>query len=176
MVTLSSWGRRTGAAICTLVGSGVVFASVAHADDWNADQWALNGTFSAMSNGDWAATNDVYRNEATVRSTWTISMSCTNAVTCAGRVVSDAGWSANIVATNWEYDVKRDIPNWEPCVDGRTVTGHQRFRFFPVDDGGFLHPGSRIFAGFDRTSGESGGCSLNDKLEIDLPFRLEKLG
>ena len=41
---------------------------------------------------------------------------------------------------------------------------------------GFLHPGSRMFAGFDKTSGESGGCSLNDKLEIDMPFRLEQAG
>ena len=36
-------------------------------------------------------------------------------------------------------------------------------------------PGSQVFGGFDQTKGESGGCSLNNKLEIDIPFRLEKL-
>jgi hypothetical protein len=164
--------RIAGPVIATsvLVAGGLVGAPAAHADDW-----ALNGTYLATSNGDWAATNDVYQNEATVRSTWTISMACSNVLTCAGRVTTDAGWSADIVTTNSEYIVKRDIPNWEPCADGRTVTGHQRFRFFPVDSAGFLQPGSRTFAGFDRTVGESGGCSLNDKLEIVLPLRLEKL-
>jgi hypothetical protein len=82
-----------------------------------------------------------------------------------------------VVLTNGEYIVKRDIPNWEPCADGsgRTATGHQRCRFFPVDETGAILPGSRIFAGFDKTWGESGGCSLNQKLEIDTPFRLETL-
>jgi hypothetical protein len=162
-------------AVTAMIAIGVAGAAGARADEWNGDDWALNGTFRAMSNGDWAATNDVYRDEATVRSTWTISMTCSNAVTCAGRVTSDAGWSADIVTTNTEYNVTRDIPNWEPCADGRTVTGHQRYRFFPVDETGFLHPGSDTFAGFDKTVGESGGCSRNDKLEIDMPFRLERV-
>ena len=63
-----------------------------------------------------------------------------------------------------EYVVKRELPNWEPCADGsgRTVTGHQLYRFFPVGDGGSVLPGSRVFGGFDQTKGESGGCSLND--------------
>ena len=38
-----------------------------------------------------------------------------------------------------------------------------------------MRPGSRVFAGFDKTSGESGECSLNEKLEIDMPFRLDKV-
>ena len=88
------------------------------------------------------------------------------------------GWSAEITTSgNMEYRVKRELPDWEPCADGsgRTVTGHQLYRFFPVGDGGSVLPGSRVFGGFDQTKGESGGCSLNDKLEIDIPFRLEKL-
>ena len=44
---------------------GVLCAPAAQADDANARDWALNGTFLATSNGDWATTNDVYRNEAT---------------------------------------------------------------------------------------------------------------
>ena len=167
----------TGAAVAmsAMFAVGVPCAPAAQADESNARDWALNGTFLATSNGDWATTNDVYRNETTARSIWTISMSCSNVLTCAGRVTSDAGWSADIATTNTEYVVVRDLPDWEQCADGRTVMGHQRYRFFPVDGAGFLYPGSRTFAGFDKTVGESGGCSLNDKLEIDMPFRLDKV-
>jgi hypothetical protein len=162
---------RTAAVLAlTVPALTVAVAPQAHA----TQDWALNGRYSAVSNGDWATTNDVYRDEGTVRSIWTIDMTCTNAGNCTGRVVSDAGWTADIVMTNWEYDVKRELPNWEPCGDGRTVTGHQRYRFFPVDEGGFVKAGSDVFAGFDLTSGETGACSLNEKLEIQLPFRLEK--
>ena len=156
---------------------GLSVAATWGAPTATAADTALNGTYVATSNGDWAKTNDVFRNEATVRSVWTIRMACSDAVTCAGTVVSDAGWSADIVTTNGEYLVKRELPGWEPCADGsgRTVTGHQRYRFFPVGRDGFLLPGSRVFAGFDVTSGESGGCSLNEKLEIEMPFRMEKL-
>lgn len=165
--------ERSVATVGAVIAFGVVGAPSAHADDW-----ALNGRYLATSNGDWATTNDVYRNEATVRSVWTIAMSCTNVLTCRGTVTSDIGWSADIVTNgNMEYRVERDLPNWEPCADGsgRTVTGHQRYRFFPVDAGGLVLPGSRVYGGFDQTKGQSGGCSLNDTLEIDLPFRLEKL-
>lgn len=164
---------RTGAVLaCSLIAVGLASAAPAQADDW-----ALNGRFLATSNGQWATTNDVYRDEAVIRSTWTIAMGCSHTIICAGSVTSDAGWSADIITTNSEYIVKRDLPEWEPCADGsgRMVTGHQRYRFFPVADTGFLEPGSRIFAGFDKTSGESGACSLNEKLEIEMPFRLEKL-
>jgi hypothetical protein len=163
---------RSVTALSVMIPLGISVAPIAHASDW-----ALNGRFLATSNGDWARTNDIYRNEQSVRTTWTVAMRCSNVVTCSGKVTSDAGWSADIVTSNGEYTVKRELPNWEPCADGsgRTVTGHQRYRFFPVDDGGFLLPGSRVFAGFDTTSGESGGCSLNKELQIEMPFRLEKL-
>jgi hypothetical protein len=36
--------------------------------------------------------------------------------------------------------------------------------------------GSTIFAGIDRTSGESGACGINKALVITIPFRLEKVG
>jgi hypothetical protein len=166
------YARGVVAALSVLAALGVVGAPSAHADDW-----ALNGKFLATSNGEWAATNDVYRDEASVRSVWTITMTCTNVVTCSGTVASDIGWSAEITTTNGEYIVKRELPNWEPCADGsgRTVTGHQMYRFFPVGNTGAVLPGSRVFGGFDQTKGETGGCSLNNTLEIDLPFRLEKL-
>lgn len=161
---------RCAAALVVICGLGVMSAPSAHAEDA-----ALNGTFLAISNGEWAQTNDVYRDEATVRSTWTITMTCTNVVTCAGTVVSDAGWTADVTTTNGEYVVQRDIPGWAPCPDGTFATGHQRYRFFPVAPDGYLLPGSRVFAGFDKTLTDSGSCRVNQRLEIDLPFRLERL-
>src|SRR6476620_7913135 len=158
-----------------VVCAAAAFVGLTPVPEAHAADAALNGRFLATSNGDWATTNDVYRHEGSVRTTWTISMTCTNVVTCAGRVTSDAGWSADIVTTNGEYIVARELPNWEPCADGRSVTGHQRYRFFPVDENGYMRPGSPVFAGFDKTSGESGACSLNEMLEIDMPFRLERL-
>ncbi|RDH77164.1 hypothetical protein DVS77_17210 [Mycolicibacterium moriokaense] len=166
------------AALSLLPALAIVGAPAAHAGDA-----ALNGTYAAVSNGDWAMTNDVYRNEASVRSTWTITMACSDVVTCNGTVSSDAGWTADIYTTNGQYVVKRELPNWEPCADGRSFPGHQRFQFYPVDVVGGLpvHAAgdtkwpTETFAGVDRTSADSGNCSINEKLEIELPFRLEKL-
>ena len=163
---------RGVAALGAVLALGAVAAPSARADDM-----ALNGRFLATSIGDFATTNDVRRGIPSVRSIWTIAMTCTNVLTCSGTVSSDIGWSAEITTTNGEYVVKRELPNWQPCADGtgRTVTGHQRYRFFPVGIDGAVLPGSRTFGGFDTTSGESGGCSLNDKTEIQMPLRLEKL-
>ncbi len=163
---------RGVAAAGAIIASGIIVAPTAHAEDM-----ALNGRYLATSIGDFAATNDVYRDIPSVRSVWTITMTCVNQLTCSGTVESDTGWSAEITTTNGEYVVKRELPHWQPCADGtgRTVTGHQRYRFFPVGPDGSQLPGSRVFGGYDKTSGESGGCSLNEKTEIEIPFRLEKL-
>lgn len=143
----------------------------------NASDWALNGRYLATSNGDWATTNEVYHDETSVRSVWTIAMTCSDVVTCRGTVDSDVGWSAEIISRAYDYVVRREIPSWEPCADGsgRTVTGHQIYRFYPTAPEGTLLPGSRVFQGNDKTSGETGACSLNETLQIALPFRLEKL-
>ena len=74
-----------------------------------------------------------------------------------------------------EYVVKRDIPNWEPCPNGVARTGHQIYRFYPVDKNGLVSFGSTVFAGVDVTSGDSGACGINVALVISMPFRLEKL-
>ncbi len=139
------------------------------------DDWGLNGTYIATSNGDWAQTNDVYRNEATVRSTWTITTTCTTPVECSGRVTSDLGWSADIGIHGSEYVLKRDIPNWEPCADGVGRSGHQIYRFSPVDERGWLNFDSTVFSGQDKTLGDSGACGINQALMITMPFRLEKV-
>jgi len=142
----------------------------------SGDEWGLNGTYAATSNGQWAQTNDIYRDEASVRSTWTISTTCSTPVECTGRVSSDLGWSADVSIHGSEYVVKRDIPNWEPCPDGTARTGHQIYRFYPVDERGWVSWGSTVLAGFDKTVGDSGACGINKALVITLPFRLEKVG
>jgi len=140
------------------------------------DEWGLNGTYIATSNGQWAQTNDIYRDEASVRSTWTISTTCSTPLECTGRVSSDLGWSADVSIHGSEYVLKRDLPNWEPCPDGTARTGHQIYRFYPVDEKGWFSLDSIVLAGFDKTVGDSGACGINKALVITMPFRLEKAG
>jgi hypothetical protein len=142
----------------------------------SGNDWGLNGTYLATSNGSWAQTNDVFHDEATVRSRWTITTTCTTPLECTGRVVSDLGWSADVSLHGSEYVVKRDISNWEPCPGGAARTGHQIFRFYPVDESGSVAWDSTILAGFDKTSGDSGACGINKALVITMPFRMEKVG
>ena len=163
--------RSSATLFVALVGLAIAPAATA-----SGEGWGLNGTYAAVSNGDLAQTNDVFRNEATVHSTWTINTTCTTPVDCTGRITSDAGWSAEVKIAGSEYVAKRDIPNWEPCPNGTSRAGHQIYRFYPVDDRGQVSVGSTTFAGIDRTLGDSGACGINKALEITLPFRLDKIG
>jgi hypothetical protein len=144
----------------------------------SGDDNALNGTYLATSNGEWAKTNDRYQDEATVRSTWTITSTCTTPFDCTGRVTSDAGWSADLHRQNSEWTVKRDIPNWERCVDGTAFTGAQEYRFYPADASGVisLSPGATTLIGEDKTTGPSGACGVNQWLVVRMPFKLVKIG
>ncbi|MDT5195205.1 MAG: hypothetical protein QOH20_1959, partial [Mycobacterium sp.] len=58
----------TAVAVTVIVGVGTPSSARASGDDL-----ALNGTYLATSNGDWAKTNESYHDETTVRSTWTIT-------------------------------------------------------------------------------------------------------
>lgn len=144
----------------------------------SGDEWGLNGTYLATSNGDWAKTNEIFHNETTVRSTWTISTTCSTPLECTGRVTSDLGWSADVGIHGSEYVLKRDVPNWEPCPDGAARTGHQIYRFYPVDERGWIatDSSSTVLAGVDKTVGDSGACGINKALVVTMPFRLEKVG
>src|SRR3954462_86205 len=46
---------------------------------------AHSGTYTATAVGDWARTNTVLHVEQTLRSTWTITSSCTTAQDCSGQ-------------------------------------------------------------------------------------------
>jgi hypothetical protein len=160
----------TAVAVTVIVGLGS--PSSARASE---DGLALNGTYIATSNGDWAKTNDSYHDEATVTSTWTITSTCSNPVDCTGQVVSDQGWTAPILHNSDAWIVDRDLPNWERCTGGTTATGHQRYRFWPVDATGYVAPGSLTLGGEERTTGPSGACGVNKLLVVRMPFRLDKV-
>jgi hypothetical protein len=145
---------------------------VAHA----SEHPAINGTFAVLSNGEWATTNEVYRDEAVVRSTWTVSTSCSTLMDCTGTVTSDQGWTAPINLVVNEWHVLHTVKNWVPCPDGTFLDGSQLYRFYPVDDRGDLAlRGSSVYAGTNRTTAPSGGCGRNAPLVITMPLRLNQI-
>ncbi len=159
----------TVAAATAVAGPG---AGSANADN----NPAINGTYTATSNGEWARTNDSYHDEATVRSVWTITSSCSDPLTCSGTVTSDQGWTASMSFISGSWFVKRDLPNWETCGDGTAATGHQIYRFYPIDPAtGLVQVGTGTLAGEDATTGPSGACGVNKLLVIRLPFKLVKI-
>jgi hypothetical protein len=166
--------RLMGVAVSTaLVAAGVGMAPPAQAANP-----AINGTYTATVIGDWARSRQVYHQEPVVRSTWKISTSCANPYECTGQVVSDQGWSAPVTMTdglNWY--LKREIPNWETCANGASYTATDYFSFYPANpETGENTPGSPVLAGRDHTIGPSGACGSNLPLDIDQPFRLDKIG
>ena len=137
---------------------------------------ALNGTFAVTSLGDWAKTRDVYMDEPTVRSTWTISSSCDTPISCTGTVSSDQGWTEPVKMGSGEvWRIDRDLENWVPCPDGTSAPGHQIYMFYPVDEAGFVKTGSPVFAGYDKTMGPSGACGINNRQRIEMPLKLVRI-
>ncbi len=132
------------------------------------DAVALNGTYTAVSDGQWAKTNYRYHDEAIVTSTWTVTSTCATYQDCTGRIVSDAGWSADLTYLSGRWRVVRTIENWQPCPDGTTAPGQQSFEFSrPRIDSDASH-----LVGWDRTTGPSGACGINKWLNITMPFTL----
>ena len=169
---LSAVNIRSAALVAAIVIGGSVTPPPAGA---SADV-SINGRYNATSLGNWAKTTDSYHDEATVRSVWTVSSSCSDAQDCAGTVSSDQGWSAPLVMHDGaQWLVRRDLPNWETCADGSTNVGHQLFSFVAVDANGNLLNGSPRLAGRDKTTGESGACGVNKWLTIEMPFELDKI-
>ncbi|WP_328356055.1 hypothetical protein OG976_26650 [Mycobacterium sp. NBC_00419] len=164
----------------TLIAAAVLTAAVVGsvlnpASASASDRWALNGTFVATSNGEWATNNDVFHNEKSVRSIWTISSQCSYPTECTGTVSSDWGWTAPIYQTGGEWYVKRIIPDWMPCYDGSTAPGQQIYRFHGISaDGTTSDASSGIWAGEDGTTGVAGACGRGGNLYISMPFKLVK--
>lgn len=135
---------------------------------------ALNGTYQAVSNGNWAKSNGVYRDQPTTVSIWTIESTCTDVQTCTGRVTSDHGWSADLQLQTQTWRLRRELGDWQPCPDGSVGPGHQLYRFYPYS-GDALVGGYPVLAGEDMTTGEPGACGVGYPLETRMPFRLTKL-
>jgi hypothetical protein len=162
-----------------LVGA-VHTAPSASADDYDA--YALNGTYAATSDGTYATTDYAFHNEATVKSTWTITSKCTTDVHCTGQVTSDQGWSAPARTEAHVWYVEHDVPNWETCPDGTTFTGHQTFMFYPANADGVTQIGSPYLEGRDKTVSPDFACGrtalglgARSRLTIVMPFRLDKI-
>ena len=159
------------AAAVLLVGVAAPTPARASAD------WALNGTFTATSNGEWARSNDVFHDQQSVRATWTISSECSYPTECTGTVTSDQGWTAPIYQTGGEWYVKHIVPQWIPCQDGPPADGFQVFRFKRMTaDGDNTDPTSNTLIGEDATTGPSGACGRSLAIHITMPFKLVKVG
>ena len=157
----------------TVLAGGIATAPTAAA----AAKWALNGTYTATSNGEWARTNDVFHDERSVRAVWSISSQCSYPTECTGTVSSDQGWSAPIYQRSGEWYVKHVITGWMPCPDGSSGDGLQVFRFKAMTpDGDEIDPTSNTLIGEDATTGQSGACGRSLPLFITMPFKLVKQG
>jgi hypothetical protein len=128
----------------------------------------INGTYTAASDGQWAKTREVFHDQATVITAWTITSACDDVMHCAGKVTSQQGWAADLRCRSGQWYAVRRVENWQHCPDGRTIPGDQSFRFWRVAD----EPES--FNGYDRTIGPSGGCGVNLWFTIEMPFTLTK--
>jgi len=169
---MGAFAMRAGVTI----GTAALFAAVAIPAAANASEgdWGLNGRYVATSNGEWSRTNEQFRNETSVRQTWTISTTCTNPTDCVGQISSDQGWTAPIYSKAGLWYVKRAVPGWEPCPDGTAADGLQMFRFFAGDPetGQALPSGSNTYLGEDITKSASGSCGINKQLVINMPFKM----
>jgi hypothetical protein len=135
----------------------------------------LNGSYRVTSIGNWAKTNEKYSDERTVIQTWTITSSCEDPLKCSGQVNSDQGWSAPLRFVDDHWIVDREINNWEPCPDGTTAPGHQKFLFWGATaNGNQDNTNTNLLAGLDETIGPSGACGINKPLVIRMPMRLER--
>ncbi|MGV0716564.1 hypothetical protein ABQE93_14280 [Mycolicibacterium sp. XJ662] len=153
------------------VATAVLLCSAGTATPAHAhDELALNGTYTAFSDGRWAKTNDSRHDEKSVHQTWTITSTCMSFQDCTGRVVSDHGWSGDLVYLSGRWKVTHTVENWEPCIDGTAHPGQQSFIFWV---GYPKVPGQ--YVGWDRTEGPSGACGFNKVLDIEMPFTLTRV-
>jgi hypothetical protein len=161
--------RERAAAVLTAVTAvatlSIATAAVAHAASCDRP---INGTYTATSDGQWAKTREVFHDEATVVTAWTVTSACDDVMHCAGKVTSQQGWTADLRCRSGQWYTTHRMENWQHCPDGGTTRGDQSFRFWRVAD----EPES--FRGYDRTIGPSGGCGVNLWLTIEMPFTLTK--
>lgn len=148
-------------------------APVASASDYGFE---LNGTYSAVSNGEWAKHNDRFTPEGVKRDVWQMSSSCESTNRCDGTITSlNEGWTIPLRFLNDHWVAPRDIPNWAPCETGGAATGHQLYWFYGVDESGMNNRSTTELAGKDTTFTDSGSCGRNRGLTIELPIRITRI-
>ncbi|MCT7659279.1 Rv2253/PknI dimerization domain-containing protein [Mycobacterium deserti] len=156
-------------ALCSVAVAIGLAVSVAPRADAQ-DDVAINGTFTAFSDGQWARTNDSYHIERSVTQRWTITSTCRTFQDCTGRVSSDQGWSADLIYMSGRWKTGRTVENWEPCADGTAYPGKQAWVFwhgYPQDKNQYI--------GWDKTEGPSGACGFNKVLDVEMPFKLTRV-
>jgi hypothetical protein len=126
----------------------------------------INGTYTATSDGQWAKTREVYHDEASVVTKWTVTSNCDDVMHCDGKVTSQLGWTEDLRCRSGQWYTSHRVDDWQPCPDGSTAPGDQSFRFSRIADA------PETFTGYDRTIGPSGGCGVNLWLTVEMPFRL----
>ncbi|BBY96664.1 Rv2253/PknI dimerization domain-containing protein [Mycolicibacterium fallax] len=166
----------TGKAIAALAAAAMTAVGLLSAAPAVADPgWGINGTYQASSNGAWAKINDRYQEQPGELQTWNISTQCSSPSLCNGTVTSNEGWTAPIYTTNGLWLVKRAVPNWRFCEDGVPVEGLRIYKFYPVNESGFVDAtySSGEFAGENYTVGPSGSCGRNAWPTVRIPFYMK---
>ncbi len=79
--------RSVAGLAASVVVCAMGLAPVAHA----SDEVAVNGTYTAFSDGRWAQTDQSYHDEASVTQTWTITSTCATYQDCTGHVTERPG-------------------------------------------------------------------------------------
>lgn len=162
------------AALVGIAATGLGLAAPAGAE---FEEYAMNGTFSVVSNGEWAQMNERYQDEPTVRSTWTVTSTCSTPLTCAGKVTSSLGWTEDVFTrTGQMWYVKHAVPEWIPCPDGTRADGLQVYSFYPASEDGMIQRQSDLWLGQDETTGVSGNCGRNRSLVMTLPVKITRIG
>ena len=157
---------RTAAAITLLACTATLSIATSSISQAMSCDQPINGSFTAISDGQWSKTREVRQNQATIITTWTITSECDDVMHCAGHVSSMQGWSSELRCQSGQWYTTHRVENWQPCPDGTTTHGDQSFRFWRVTH----QPES--FKGYDRTIGPSGGCGVNQWLTIEMPLTL----
>jgi hypothetical protein len=138
----------------------------------DTDGIALNGTYTVVSDGIYAKTNEVFHDEAVTTSTWTIVSSCSTFQNCVGRITSDQGWTSELQFRTLIWRATRTLPGWLHCPDGTTADGQQSFTFAPARADDY---NATALTGSDQTVGPSGACGVNRSVVIRMPLRLSKI-
>ena len=170
-----------GAVASIAVMARVVSAPSALATDYGV---ALNGTYRAFSNGEWAQTSagpngaggaQVYIDQPSKLEIFSVSSDCASPISCSGEVRSDAGWTGALSYNGDTWTIKRDIPNWLPCPDGTAAPAHQIFALWGWDPRTSERRSTirDLIVGSERTQAPSGACGYNKPVITELPVRME---